>query len=196
MSKRLAIVCLGLGIITLQVSGCAGFGLAPKSPQPTFAPATQPAPTQVPSGTNTPSQAGLPTMSPSPSATRTSSPQVSPILRPPTPTRTPNSPEAIGPRPPAQVSPIGGINIDCGRVTLTWKLAQAAGGIRDYEVDLERLSNRSFVDDRTWSNILGDYVVLDPNCNAEYRWRIRAIDNSGNQGIWSDYQGFVVRAVK
>lgn len=196
MSKKLAIIHLGTGMIIMVFSGCTGISPAPKSLQPTFAPVTQPIPSQVPPETNTPPQAALPTISPLPSATRTASTQVTPILRPSTLTRTPSSPEASGPRPPAQVAPIGGITIDCGRVTLTWKLAQAAGGIRDYEVDLERQSNRSFVDDRTWSNILGDYVVLDPNCNAEYRWRIRATDNSGNQGIWSDYQGFVVRAVK
>lgn len=113
----------------------------------------------------------------------------------PTPTATSQPRDKQAPRPPTQIAPIDGVSVDCVQVNLTWKPVEDPSGIRDYDVELEKLVDRTFVAEKTWNNMRGESVSFVPTCDTHYRWRIRATDNAGNQGTRSDYQDFQVRAI-
>lgn len=111
-----------------------------------------------------------------------------------TPTRTPLPRDTQAPRPPIQVAPIDGATLSCGQVTLTWRPATDPSGIHDYDVELQKLVDRTYVAEKTWNNVRGNSITLDQSCNTQYRWRVRATDNVGNQGVWSEYQDFDVQS--
>ncbi len=110
--------------------------------------------------------------------------------RPPTAVRR----DTTAPRPPILISPINGAAIECVQVTLKWKSADDPSGIRDYDAQLQKLVNRTFEPEKTWDNIRGDSATFSPSCNTSFRWRVRATDNAGNVGTWSDFEEFFVRA--
>jgi hypothetical protein len=111
----------------------------------------------------------------------------------PSATATPTPRDTQAPRPPLVLSPGDGITLACGPVNLSWQPASDPSGIRDYDVELEKLADRTYVAGKTWNNVRGDAVSFEPECGMHFRWRIRARDNAGNQGAWSEYQDFEVR---
>jgi CubicO group peptidase (beta-lactamase class C family) len=115
-----------------------------------------------------------------------------PPAQQPTPTPTPR--DVRGPRPPVQIAPVDGTVIACGQAALSWNPAEDPSGIRDYDVQLEKLADRTFVEEKTWNNVRDETVAFDPTCDQHYRWRVRATDNAGNAGAWSDYQDFDVQS--
>ncbi len=133
---------------------------------------------------------------PKPTTSPTATPTHTPLVIRPTATHTPSPTprDTVAPRPPILVAPINGVSVDCGQVSLKWRSAEDPSGIRDYDVELQKQVERTFVAERTWNNTKGDSVDLNPACNTVFRWRARATDNKGNQGNWSDYEEFFVRA--
>lgn len=113
---------------------------------------------------------------------------------PPPAPRTPTPRDTQAPRPPTQVAPVDGATINCGQLALTWRPASDASGIRDYDVQVEKLVDRTFVADKTLSNIRATSTPFDPVCDTHYHWRICATDNAGNQGAWSEFQDFDVQS--
>jgi hypothetical protein len=117
------------------------------------------------------------------------------VSAPPTETATPQPRDKQAPRPPTQIAPVDGVSVDCVQVNLTWSPASDTSGIRDYDVELQKLVDRTYAAEKTWNNVRGETASIVPSCDTHYRWRIRATDNAGNQGTWSDYQDFQVRAI-
>jgi len=111
----------------------------------------------------------------------------------PTPTFTPQPRDKQAPRPPTQIAPVDGVSVNCVQVSLTWRPATDSSGIRDYDVELEKLVDRTYMAEKTWNNVRGDSAAFDPTCGTQYRWRVRATDNAGNQGVWSEFQDFGAR---
>jgi hypothetical protein len=60
-------------------------------------------------------------------------------------------------------------DILCGRVTLKWQPAADPSGIRNYEVELEKLTDRTYVVDKTRNNLRADSVSFQTECGAPYR---------------------------
>ena len=79
------------------------------------------------------------------------------------------------------------------QVTLKWQPAADPSGIRDYDVELEKLIDRTYVTDKTWNTLRADAAAFAPECGMPYRWRIRATDTAGRQSEWSGYQDFEVQ---
>lgn len=151
-------------------------------------------PVQPPTATHT--LAPLPQISlipllPLATPTRTSTPREI-QAPPPTLTHTPIARDAQGPVAPVLASPIDGANVQCAQVTLLWRPSTDPSGVRDYDVELEKLVGRSYVAERSWNNVRGTSVSFTPSCNTTFRWRVRAADNVGNQGNWAAYEIFHV----
>ncbi len=96
------------------------------------------------------------------------------------------------PRPPALVSPINKVNLQCSEVTLLWRPASDPSGIESYRIELQKLVGRDYVDEKNWNQKDGTSVKFNPQCNTGYRWRVRAKDGAGNNGDWTAYEQFSV----
>ncbi len=166
-------------------------------PLPTLLQAQPVIPVQQPTATHTlvplPQISLIPLL---PAATPSRTPTLREIqaLPPPTATRThtPIARDVQGPIAPVLISPINGANVQCAPVTLLWRSSVDPSGVRDYDVELEKLVGRSYVAERSWNNMRGNSVSFTPNCNTTFRWRVRATDNAGNEGNWSGYENFHV----
>lgn len=170
-------------------------------PLPSLVQAQPVLPIQQPTATQTLTplpQISLIPLLPLATLTRTPTPREIQALPPPptaTHTHTPVPRDAQGPNPPVLVSPIDGANVQCAQVTLLWRPSTDPSGIRDYDVESEKLVGRAYVAERSWDNVRGTSVSFAPSCNTSYRWRARATDNIGNQGSWSGYEIFHVGEV-
>ena len=100
--------------------------------------------------------------------------------------------QLVPPREPVLVSPIDEVNVQCSEVTLLWRPASDPGGIAGYRIELEKLVGRSYVSEKDWNKKDETLVKFDPECNTGYRWRVRAVDEAGNQGDWTGYEEFSV----
>ncbi len=158
----------------------------------------QPVPVQQPTATNTLvplPQISLIPLLPLATLTRTPTPREIQALPPPptaTRTHTPIPRDAQGPSAPVLVSPIDGANVQCTQVTLLWRPSTDPSGVRDYDVELEKLVGRNYVAERSWNSVRGTSVSFTPSCNTTFRWRVRATDNVNNEGNWAGYEIFHV----
>ena len=151
--------------------------------------------TRVVTATRTPIRPSTATATPT--RTRTVPPTATFTQPPPTATftRSPTPGDTQGPAAPTQISPIGGVLVQCVQTSLIWRAPSDPSGIRDYDVELQRLAGRSYVADKSWNDQSGSSVSFTPACSMDYRWRVRATDNAGNAGSWSGYQTFSVGAI-
>lgn len=159
-------------------------------PLPSLVQAQPVLPVQPPTATHTLTplpQISLIPVLPLATPTRTSTPREIQAL-PPTLTHTPIPRDAQGPVAPVLVSPIDGANVQCAQVTLLWRPSTDPSGVRDYDVELEKLVGRNYVTERLWNNVRGTSVSFTPSCNTTFRWRVRATDNVGNEGSWAAYE--------
>jgi hypothetical protein len=94
------------------------------------------------------------------------------------------------------VRPVDNSVLECGRqLTLNWEAVSDSSGIAAYEWVLEQaISGTAFrqIDTAQTQSTSTPNMVLD--CNARYRWRVRAIDGAGNVGPFSSYFRFSVAA--
>lgn len=110
------------------------------------------------------------------------------IAIPPTPT-----PTIIPLTAPTPISPSGDNNC-IGIVNLAFSWQAASGNVASYQLAVQRSTTTS-------SGPFGDYasgetnglsISKDITCDtlAYYRWRVRAVDNQGNNGPWSNWVDF------
>ena len=107
-----------------------------------------------------------------------------PVITPPAgPTVTPPPPSA-----PSPISPSGTLNCAdvSGGITLVWSAVNHPNGIDHYEWTLEG----GVSDSGSTSATQADVNFM--NCNADYQWRVRAVDGNGTIGPWSSYMQFNV----
>lgn len=108
------------------------------------------------------------------------------ITPPPLPTATFTQPAPL--TAPTPISPNG--TLDCasvtGGVTLVWSAVSNSNGINHYEWQLQGGVNTS------GSSFTTQAIITQIYCGANYRWRVRAVDNLGNIGPWSDYMQFSI----
>jgi hypothetical protein len=71
---------------------------------------------------------------------------------------------------------------------LTWEAVFDPSGISQYEIYLEALEREPYVYPVQYATGTGRGVTLP--CGEVYRWRVRAIDNAGNEGAWSEERDF------
>ncbi|MBI4788348.1 MAG: hypothetical protein HY782_15050 [Chloroflexi bacterium] len=185
-----AIVTIGASAITPTGSPTAA-RTEPTATRPSGATSTA---TRFVTATRTPVRPSTPTRTPGPL------PQATPTwTRTPPPTatftRSPTPGDTQGPGAPTQISPIGGVLVQCGQTNLIWRAPSDPSGIRDYDVELQRWAGRSYVADKAWNNQGGNSVSFAPACGTDYRWRVSATDNAGNVGSWSGYQTFSVATI-
>ncbi|MGB7875389.1 MAG: hypothetical protein WBL25_13480, partial [Anaerolineales bacterium] len=159
-----------------------------KTPTSTVTPTTTTTSSMTPSRTNTPTN------------TATNTPSMTPS-RTPTSTFTPSpTPDTVGPPAPSVVSPKNNVNLSCPNspLYLRWIKVSDPSGIKDYNIELMASTNGS-----NWSwfwlltasgNAMQYNVTSEFNDSCDfysyYRWRIKANDNAGNNGIWSNWYNF------
>ncbi|MCI0393961.1 MAG: hypothetical protein L0332_08430 [Chloroflexi bacterium] len=147
--------------------------------------AAPPTPTSTPTATPT----ITPTPSPTPSETPTSTPTPRGGVTPtPTYTSTPS-----GPPPPALVSPIDGVSLNCTpTANLVW---QPAGSTVSYQWEIEIAASASSPYDQWDSGAAGSgqsQVTVQVACDRWYRWRVRSVNILGTPGPYSPYGYFSV----
>ena len=99
------------------------------------------------------------------------------------------------PSAPELVVPANGLTIACrGSQSLAWLPVSDPGGIARYEVQIERHSG-----DGNWQTVSGSpFSVSDKTmsipveCGWAYRWRVRAVDGTGNIGSWSGWFQYTI----
>jgi len=103
-----------------------------------------------------------------------------PIVTPPSlPTASPTSAAPLAPPAPQAQSPSG--NIGCvSSAFLTWSAVSAPSGVDYYEWEVGG-------DSGTTTGTQVEYFVA---CATSYEWRVRAVDNLGNEGAWSNSLNF------
>jgi hypothetical protein len=76
-------------------------------------------------------------------------------------------------------------------LNLSWNAVQDASGIDFYEWQLEvsAQSSGSYTPLAS-GDVTGTSVTVQVDCKRAYRWRVRAVDNAGNVGAYSDFQNF------
>jgi hypothetical protein len=190
LAVKIALVAL---VPILIVVGSLGAWYLWLRPVPTLPPTEVPAsptPTITPSPTPTATPTATPTSTPTPTPTNTPTPT-------PTPTRTPSptpTPDRIGPAAPRLLAPEPDVQISCDpnqdeqRVQLEWSAVSDPSGVQGYDVYLEAI-------ERTPSVYPGQFasqpsLAVSVACNEVYRWRVRAVDGAGNEGVWSDERDF------
>lgn len=134
----------------------------------------------------------VPLATPTPTATLT--PTATPT-RLPTRTPTPLPPDDQAPPVPTIISPKGGVLLGClDSMVLRWNEVSDASGIDVYQVQL----SISYNNGASWSGV-GTWeldsqtsvgVEDQTDCGNLYRWRVRARDNAGNWGAYSQYATF------
>jgi hypothetical protein len=107
------------------------------------------------------------------------------------------TPDWQGPNSPQLLSPEDKRFFTCSvtrYITLAWNAASDPSGISQYELIVE-LS----VYGQPWNPVEKGTVPtnqltrnINPKCNYEYRWRVRARDGGGNWGPYGDYLTFYV----
>ncbi len=186
--------------VLLLAVGVWYFGLRP-GPTPTVVPSLTPTdmPTDRPTGTAIPTP---PTPTSTPTDTPTPTPPTATSTRTPTPTptATPTSsptPDLVGPDAPDLIAPAMEETLACQAgagellTRFSWRVASDPSGIRRYEVYLEALEMEPYVyplqytDDTAWQASLP--------CGEVYLWRVRAVDNAGNEGDWSEERFFFIQ---
>lgn len=117
----------------------------------------------------------------------------------PTPTNTPTITIAVDTAPPPapnQLKPLNGQNMGCvGSLMLRWDAVSDSSGIAQYQVELQRHSgdnNWQAAPGSVFTGIGGTEKEISVECGWEYRWRVRAVDGSGNTGNWSGWFTFTV----
>jgi len=108
----------------------------------------------------------------------------------PTPTTEPdNTPPPV----PPIISPTGGDDLDCDKVTLDWNSVSDPSGIAEYRVQVEQEvtpGNWDPVSGSPWTGLSGTDLELDLGCGGVYRWRVRAVDGVGNKSDFSAWAEF------
>lgn len=104
----------------------------------------------------------------------------------------------VAPLPPAPilVVPSNGLSLACrASQALTWMPVEVAGGVSQYQVEIQRSSNNV-----TWSAYPGSPITgltditrtIAVECGWYYRWRVRAINSTGGAGPWSGWFSFAI----
>lgn len=112
------------------------------------------------------------------------------VAAPPTPT--PVS-DTTPPPIPALTSPANGADLGCTSfATLAWGAVSDPSGIAGYKIEVQRHPG-----DNNWQSITGSPMgatetnqTISVECGYTYRWRVRALDEAGNQSAWSDWFTF------
>jgi hypothetical protein len=188
MAVKIALIAL---VPILVVVGSLGAWYLWLRPVPTLPP------TEVPATlTATASPSPTPTVTPSPTPTNTPTP--TPTNTPtPTPTNTPSptpTPDGVGPAAPTLLVPGPDVQIPCDpyqdeqRVRLEWSAVADPSGIQGYDVYLEAIERRPAVYPSQFASV--PVLEISVVCNEVYRWRVRAVDGVGNEGVWSDERDF------
>lgn len=125
----------------------------------------------------------------SPSCVPEESPPPTPTYTPsPTPTISVTSPPANVPPPvPIPLSPSSGDSVGFP-TTLSWSAVSDNDGIAYYRWQLENLNTGQVNSGRTQQTS----VSLTTTGNTNYRWRVRAVDNTNLRSSYSGWVGFFV----
>jgi hypothetical protein len=104
---------------------------------------------------------------------------------------------ALLPPAPTLVVPSNGLSLTCrASQALTWTPVEVAGGVSQYQVEIQRSSNNI-----TWSAYPGSPLTgltdittsIAVECGWYYRWRVRAINSTGGAGPWSGWFSFAIQ---
>jgi hypothetical protein len=107
---------------------------------------------------------------------------------------TPTPEDVTAPPAPTPVVPANGLTVTCSATqTLSWLPVTDPSGIAEYQVEVQRSTNKVI-----WTYLVGSpftglndkKVTVPTECNYYYRWRVRAIDGAGNPGAWSGWFTF------
>lgn len=113
------------------------------------------------------------------------------IPAPPTPT--PRPADTTPPPAPTGLSPADRVfGLLCSpTMNLSWDEVEDASGIDFYEWQLEiyTQSTGSFTPLAS-GDASGTSAAIQVDCKSAYRWRVRAVDNAGNVGSYSNFQTF------
>lgn len=103
----------------------------------------------------------------------------------------PPAPALRAPKKDAQVDCPSGEPVD---VSLKWKAAEDPSGIARYEVEVQPAADHVAASNIPIEQVSGDRsrFSFSSACGKDYAWRVRAIDNAGNQGEWSPLRRFTV----
>lgn len=118
--------------------------------------------------------------------------EVKVVAAPPTPTPVMDT---TPPPIPSLSSPANGADLGCLSFTdLSWSAVTDPSGIAGYKVEVQRHAG-----DNNWQPIPGSPMGatgttqnISVECGYIYRWRVRAIDDAGNQSDWSGWFTFNV----
>jgi murein DD-endopeptidase MepM/ murein hydrolase activator NlpD len=113
------------------------------------------------------------------------------IPAPPTPT--PRPADTTPPPAPTGLLPADrSFRLPCSpTINLTWDEVADASGIDRYEWQLEiYLSSSDNFAALASGDVSDTSATIQVDCKSSYRWRVRAVDNAGNVGPYSDYQRF------
>lgn len=142
------------------------------------------------------------TPTPTPSRTTTLTPTMTRTFTPTlTRTRTP-TPDVVGPLAPVMVSPKNNALLNCRQpgnsslrqaVVLNWLAPADPSGIKNYRVRLQSMTSGA-PDPGAWDPVLATQIDVTQatQCGIEYRWRLLARDNAGNDGEISDWSYFKI----
>jgi hypothetical protein len=86
--------------------------------------------------------------------------------------------------------PVGGAALG---VQFQWNSVSDPSGIQKYELYLEAIERNPYVYPLQSSTT--EFLNTLVPCAEVYRWRVRAVDNAGNVGDWSQERSFSVRDV-
>ncbi|MBN1579671.1 MAG: DNRLRE domain-containing protein [Anaerolineae bacterium] len=103
----------------------------------------------------------------------------------------PSAPALRAPKKDAQVDCPSGEPVD---VSLKWKAVEDPSGIARYEVEVQPAAGQVAASNIPIEQVGGDRsrFSFSSVCGKDYAWRVRAIDNAGNQGEWSSSRRFTV----
>lgn len=110
-----------------------------------------------------------------------------------TPTSPPPPADTTAPPAPMPVVPDNGLTLSCrASQSLAWLPVNDPSGISQYQVEVQRHAG-----DNNWQSV-GSMSISDKTtsssveCGWYYRWRVRAVDGSGNVGGWSGWWQFSI----
>ncbi len=100
-----------------------------------------------------------------------------------------NAPSDTTPPPvPQPQVPSNGLHITCkASQTLVWLPVSDPSGISGYDVELLKNVSGTWQRVKTWNGVTGKQVEAPVDCGLQYRWAVRAVDNSGNKSAWSNW---------
>jgi nitrogen fixation protein FixH len=105
--------------------------------------------------------------------------------------------DTVAPGLPTLLSPSNGAGISVNTPTFTWSAAtDATSGVASYTLQIDTSPSFNSGNLRTITGITGtSYTVTSPLADGTWYWRVRAVDNAGNTGTYTNHWSIVIDTV-